>query len=240
MKLAKVVAVNPGGHAVDLLFLDDGSRVPGVQVMSGSASTNTGTVDLPEPSSGGWDSSASLTGDRDLIAVVGFYRGLPIVQGFLFPQVCQVLFDRKDFKVERHASDVYKTIDKDGNLEVFHPSGTYLRIAENPAHEDLTGADADGKWAITKNTGKAVHIQLTLKNGGAQKFSLNIDPDGNVVLDHIGNFTQNTGGNFIQNVTGNYTLQVGGSYNQSVGTTYNVTAGGAYTLTSASYDWYQG
>jgi len=220
LKLAKVVKVNPGGHSVDLLFLDDGSRIPGVQVLSGSASTNSGVVDIPEPSGGGWDSSASLTGDRDLIAVVAFYRGLPLVQGFLFPQVCQMLFDRPNFKVTRHASDVYQTVDGAGNVEVYHPSGTYLRIGESAAHEDLTGLDTDGKWKISKNTSKAVHVQLTIKNGGVLKASLNIDPSGNVTLNHEGNFSQH--------VKGNYSLVVDGSYSATTA---------AYALTSTTYDW---
>ncbi len=223
LKLAKVTRIVPGGHAVDLLFLDDGGRVPAVQVMSQSASTNTGLVNLPEPSGGGWDASPALTGDRDLIAVVGFYRGLPVVQGFLFPQVCQVLFDRANFRVDRHASDVYSTIDNDGNIEVFHPSGTYLRIGENPAHEDLSGQDADGTWAITKNTGKAVHVQLTIKNGGAEKASVNIDPSGNITLSNEGNFSQHVKGDYSLVVDGTYTVQTG-----------------AYTITSTSYDWNQG
>lgn len=220
LKLAKVIRVVPGARAVDLLFLDDGSRVPAVQVMTPCGSTDSGSNFMINPSGGGkWD--AKLTGSRDVIAVVGFYRGLPVVIGFLYPQVCQMLFDRQDFKVDRHPSDVYSTIDADGNVEVFHPSGTYLRIGENPAHEDLTGQDTDGAWAISKNTGKAVHVQLTIKNAGATKASLNIDPSGNVTLEHEGNFTHH--------VKGNYTLSVDGSY------TANVT--GAYVLRSVTYDW---
>lgn len=232
MKLAKVTRVVPGGYAVDLLFLDDGSRVPAVQVMASAASGNTGLVDLAQPdqSADQWD--PNVQGEREMIACVSFYRGLPVVMGFLFPQICQMLFDRQNFKVDRHSSDVYSTIDADGNTEVYHPSGTYLRIGTDPAHEDLTGQDFDGKWAIAKNADKAVHVQLTVKNAGVQKFSLNIDPAGNVTVDHAGNYTQNIGGNFTQNVTGSYTLSVGG--------TYAATAGGSYTLTSASYDWLQG
>lgn len=222
LKLAKVVGVVPGGHAVDLLFLDDGSRVPAVQVMVPSASTNSGVNNLVAPAGDGqWN--ARLTGDRDVIAVVGLYRGLPLVLGFLYPQVCQMLFDRKDFKVERHPSDVYTTVDTDGNIEVYHPSGTYLRIGESPDHEDLTGQDVDGAWAISKNTGKAVHVQLTIKNAGAKMASLNIDPSGNVTLENEGNFAQH--------VKGNYSLTVDGSYAANTG---------AYTLTSPAYDWFQG
>lgn len=220
MKLAKVTRVVPGGYAVDLLFLDDGSRVPAVQVMASAASGNTGLVDLAQPDQNADQWDPNILGEREIIACVSFYRGLPVVMGFLFPQVCQMLFDRQNFKVERHASDVYSTIDADGNTEVYHPSGTYLRIGTTPAHEDLTGQDFDGKWAIAKNTDKAVHVQLTVKNAGAQVASLNIDPTGNVTLNHAGNFTHVVGGSYSLVVTGSYTANTG-----------------AYVLQSPTFDW---
>lgn len=213
LRLAKVTGVVPGGYAVDLLFLDDGSRVPAVQVLSPSAATDAGSNFLVAPDTGADQWSAVDSGTRDLTAVVSFMQGIPVVLGFLFPQVCQMLFDRQNFAVKRHPSDVYTVIDDDGNVEVFHPSGTYLRIGESPAHQDLTGQDLDGQWKISKNTGKAVHVQLTIKNAGSQVASLNIDPSGNVTLDHTGNFTHNVGGSYTANVTG------------------------AYVLRSASYDW---
>ena len=213
LRLAKVTGIAPGGYSVDLLFLDDGSRVPSVQVVSPSAATDAGYNSLIAPDTGADQWSAADSNTRDLTAVVGFMQGFPVVLGFLFPQVCQMLFDRQNFEVKRHPSDVYTAIDDDGNVEVFHPSGTYLRIGETPAHQDLTGQDLDGQWKISKNTGKAVHVQLTIKNAGSQVASLNIDPSGNVTLDHTGNFTHNVGGSYTANVTG------------------------AYVLRSASYDW---
>lgn len=213
LRLAKVARIVPEAHAVDLLFLDDGSRVPAVQVMSGAAATDAGSTELIAPAGGADQWDAATTNVRDVIAVVAFMRGLPIVMGFLHPQVSQVLFARRNFKVDRHPSDVYSSIDNDGNIEVFHPSGTYMRIGESPEHEDLTGQDFDGVWKISKNTSKAVHVNLTIKNAGAEKARLQIDPNGNVSLTHAGDFTHTVGGNYTANVTG------------------------AYVLNSASYDW---
>lgn len=209
--LAKVVRVVPGGHAVDLLFMDTGDRVPAVQVMAGAASGNTGLVDLVQPDQGSDQWDPTRLGEREVIACVTYYKNIPVVIGFLFPQVCQMLFERQNFKVDRHASDVYTTTDNDGNHELFHPSGTYLRIGTAPAHEDLTGQDFDKKWAITKNTDKAVHVHLSVRNAGAEVASLDIDPAGNVTLGHAGNFTQNVGGDYALIVAGNATKNVTGN-----------------------------
>src|SRR5690606_27008361 len=81
-----------------------------------------------------------------------------------------------------------------GNVELYHPSGTYLRIGTTPAHEDLTGKDFDGQWKIEKNTDKAVHVHLSVKNAGQEVMSLNADPDGNVDLANQGDLNADVGG----------------------------------------------
>lgn len=218
LRLAKVAAIHPEANAVDLVFLEDGSRAPMVQVMSWSASTNSGVSDLQEPSvpSSGdkWDLAESK--DRDIMAVVGFLHRLPIVLGFLFPQVCQMLFADLNRRVNRHASDVYTSIDADGNFEFYHPSGTYFRFGVAPDHEDLTEKDFDKQWKITKNTDKAIHAHLKVANGGEVKATLDIDPEGNIAVSHVGNLTTDTGGNLTADVEG----------------TANVTVQGAVTVTT--------
>ncbi len=92
LRYAKVERV-ASKHAVDLVFLDDGSRVPGVRVLSASASTNTGSVDLATPTPAPDDAGIQPTLDRDAFAVVGFMGNIPIVLGFLFPSVCQLMFE---------------------------------------------------------------------------------------------------------------------------------------------------
>lgn len=181
-KRGRVVAIHPEDYSCDIVLLADGSRLVGVQIQSQSASTNTGLADLaqmaPSPDGSHWNASQK-TG-RDIIAIVGWCDGTPFVNGFLFPQICQMTFAEANRKVDRHASDFYHTIDGAANAEWYHPSGTYLRMGSTPAHEDLTGKDFDGKWAVTNNTATAPHVQLVVANAGAVKCTINVDPSGNV------------------------------------------------------------
>ena len=180
LRLARVAAVHPEDHSVDLVMVDNGERFAGVQTLTGSASTNSGTHDMPTPSTpaaGKWDMTERT--DCDMIAVVGFTGKFPIVMGFLYPQVSQMLFSDPNRKVMRHASDVYTTIDGQGNSEFYHPSGAYIRIGTSSAHEDLSGKNADGSWAITKNTGNQVHIHVEQAGG---KASVDIAPSGAITI----------------------------------------------------------
>lgn len=54
---------------------------------------------------------ADFEGGREMSAVVVFARGVPVVLGFLLPQVGQMTFPDKNRRVDRHASGVYSTID---------------------------------------------------------------------------------------------------------------------------------
>ena len=200
LRQAKVVAVHPESHSVDLVLFYNGARLSNVQVLGHGGSTNTGHSALPTPTPPATPYSAVETDDRDIYAVVDYMDGVPIVVGFRFPEVCQLLFAQADRKIDRHASDVYTSVDAAGNVEVYHPSGTYFRIGTSGTHEDLTGQDFDKKWKITKNTGAAVHVHLTVANGGSPVASIDIDPSGNIVSSatswaHTGSIT----------VTGNVT-----------------------------------
>lgn len=220
LRWGRVAAIHPEDYSVDLVMTDDGSRLAGVQVLAPFASSNAGFNDLAQPatpSSGEvWDLREETS--RDVIAAVAFFDHLPVVIGFRYPQVCQMLFKELERRVSRHASDVYSTIDAEGNAELYHPSGTFLRIGTSPAHEDLTGKDADGRWKIARNVGKSVHLQVTVANAGGTVASLNIDPSGNVTLTHVGNLSVDVGGSATVNVVG----------------TTDVTSGGAATVTAPS------
>lgn len=218
LDIARVVETHPESHAVDLEFMADGRRVAGVQVMSSSAGTDMGLSDLSRPDRTGYGAENSAV--RDVYAVVSYFGRTPVVLGFLFPQVAQCLFPDRDRMVYRHASDVYMTIDRDGNTEVAHPSGTFLRIGTTPVHEDLTGKDYDKIWNIRRNTDKAVHVQLSVKNAGGQVASVNIDPAGNVTLANQGNTSIQTAGNVAV----------------TAGGTMSLSSGGAMTLTAPTID----
>ncbi|MDP3327209.1 hypothetical protein [Parvibaculum sp.] len=214
LRIAKVAKIHPSGHAADILFLDDNSRVPMVQIMAGAASTDSGINDLASPTVGaaGDPYDPAQTKKRDIYAIVGSIAGgTPIVLGFLYPQVCQMLFSDMNRRVVRHASDVYETTDADGNHEFYHPSGTYFRVGTSPAHEDLTGKDFDKKWSIERNKDKAVHVHLELKSAGETKVLIDAAPNGNVTVQHVGDLTCETGGNATVTVAGTTVLNSSGA-----------------------------
>lgn len=190
LSLAKVVAVHPEDHSFEILFLDTGARAVGVPSISGAgASSRTGTVDFPVPNidpNNKWAPPDQT--DTQITAVVGWMGKQPIIVGFLYPQVSEMLFADSERRISRHTSDVYTSIDAQGNAEFYHPSGAYIRFGTNPAHEDLTGKDLDGHWQIRRNTGQAVHIHVQQAGNTA---SIDIAPDGTMVVDSNTTLTAN-------------------------------------------------
>lgn len=175
-----VAAVHPTDHTVDVV-LADGRRLTGVQVATPNGSTRTGTFDMPDvpPKGDKWDIT-KITG-QDQIALVAWAEGIPIVVGFLYPQICQMTWDDPKKRVSRHQSDVYSTTSGQGDTEWRHPSGTYVRVAQAPSSEVLEQKDFDQKFKIDRNTDKAVHLHITLANeANGEVFTLNVDPEGEV------------------------------------------------------------
>lgn len=170
-----VVEVHPEDHSVDIVMADDGSRLIGVQVMTPNGSTRTGTVDLPAipKRKNKWDVSKA-TG-QDLHAIVGFVGRNPVVTGFIFPQVNQMLSADPTLRITRHQSDVMETLDGKGNYQWIHPSGTYIRFGETPDLE--APANADGGAKADRNTSLKPYVRLGLAGGAME---LTIAPDGSI------------------------------------------------------------
>lgn len=173
LTLARVVKIHQLDNSLDCQLLDDGLRYTGVPIMCQMMSTSSGSVDFHQPEGINWDNPSPKT--RDILAVLGKLNDQPIVMGFLAHPVSQMLFDRKNFKVDRHASDVYTTITDDGEVELAHPGGSYIRFAENMEHEDLAGADFDGLWEITRNVGKKASLRVKIVMGGTPMVDLKFD-----------------------------------------------------------------
>lgn len=227
-ELAKVVAVHWESHTVDLVFITNGRPMRNVRVQSSSASTNTGLSDIPKPDSSGDFSKAGITKTRDILACVDYYGGIPVVSGFLFPMDTQIAFAgaaHEERKIDRHASDVYETIDKDGNYELYHPSGAYIRLGTAPAHEDLTGKDFDKKWKIARNTDKQVHMHIAQAGG---KAAIDIAPNGDITI--------TTATKVTVNATGNVTVTSEANVEVNAAGTAKVIAGGKATVKGSAID----
>lgn len=174
-----VVATHPDDHSVDLVMVDDGSRVIGAQVMSWNGSSRSGKIDLPsvDQKLNKWD--ITKRGDQEVIAMVGYVGRQPVVLGFRYPQISQMTFSDPKFRIDRHQSDVYSSIDGDGNIELHHPGGAYIRFGEQPDHVDLSSKNADASFALDRNTGRKVYLRVELAGNVAR---LTLSPDGECTL----------------------------------------------------------
>ncbi|MBB3017717.1 hypothetical protein FHR70_000757 [Microvirga lupini] len=214
-RLAVVVATHPEDHSVDLVMADTGERMVGVQVMTMNGSSRSGTVDLPAvpEKANKWDIS-QRTG-QDQIAVVDVINKQPVVSGFLYPQVNQMLSKDPKRLVGRHQSDVQWSIDGDANVQFQHPSGTYIRIGEAPDAEDTAGQNADGNAKADRNTSRKVNVRiglagnavvLTMTPDGAVTFKLEkdftIEAEGAIAMKAKGNISMETEGEFLVKASG--------------------------------------
>jgi phage baseplate assembly protein gpV len=214
-KIGIVVAVYPEGNSIDVLLPKTGDQLANVQCIAFTGSNNSGVMDLPEiglpVDNTRWNMQVILTAPRIVRAIIQNIDGMPICMGFLLPQLTQMTFLRNNFRVSRHASDVYHTINENGDSEWYHPSGTFLRVAASPAHEDLTAQDVDQSWKIAQNTAAAPYVNLVVANAGAQVAEIEVDPSGNITINHNGNLTVTTKGNADVTVAGTTTVNSTGA-----------------------------
>lgn len=212
MRKGIVVAVHPEDHSVDLVMADDGSRLVGVQVMTPNGSTRTGTVDLPQipARKDKWDVTQP-TG-QDMHALVGYVGRHPVVTGFLYPQVNQMTSTDPKLRMTRHQSDVITTVDGDGNIQLEHPSGLFLRIGAAPEKQEFAGKNSDASSQLDRNTGSTPYVRLSMAGG---KAVLTIHPSGKVELtteDEVnvqakGNVTVKTEADALVEATGSATVK---------------------------------
>lgn len=214
-KIGTVVAVYPEGNSIDVYMPKTGDRLANVQCAAHTGSSTSGVMDLPEiglpVDETRWNPQIINTAIREVRAIIQNIDGMPVCMGFLLPQITQMTFQRDNFRVHRHASDVYSTTSGNGDAEWSHPSGSYVRWSANPAHEDLTQQDADKSWAITQNVGSAPHMHIQVANAGAAVASIDIDPSGNITITHNGNLTVNAKGNAAVTVGGTTELDSSGN-----------------------------
>lgn len=191
-RIGYVVATHPDDHSVDLVMADDGSRLVGVQVSTMNGSTRSGSVDLPAvpDKADKWDIS-KLTG-QDMKALVDYYGRTPVVTGFLYPQINQILSKDPKLRYDRHQSDVISSIDGDGNIQVEHPCGAYVRFGETPDKVSLEGKNADANSKVDRNTGRKAFFRIGL---GGNAVVVTMTPDGDVTMKLDKDFSVDATGN---------------------------------------------
>lgn len=183
LKKARVVAVHPEDHSIDVVTFPDGARISGVQVLAPFASSNTGLHGgLGSPGTPGsgdkWDIRDDTT--RKMVAIIGFMGpGLPVCLGFLFPQVNGLSF--KDGRlVLAHESGAYTSMMPDGSIESYHPSGSYVKLGTG-AHASMAGQDQDGRFAQS-TAAPAPTYTVSVGSGGSELAKLAMGPTGAIAV----------------------------------------------------------
>lgn len=212
LRFAKIVKSHPAHHGYDVVFLDDGSIAAGVQKLSAHASNNAGTVDMQtvdrnedDPWSAEMQSPKDQT-KRDITAVIAMVGVTPVVVGTLPPAVSQMNFpDSEDYEnlhIERHASDMVQSTDKNGNWNLAHPGGGFISFSETGIPPDFEGKDYDKVWKLSKNLDKAACINISVKavsgNGGAY---ILLQPGGDININASGNINGSAGKDIILSAT---------------------------------------
>lgn len=231
MRTGIVVATHPEDHSVDLVMVDNGERLIGVQVATPGGSTRSGTVDLPAvpEKQDKWDITRE-TG-QDMKALVGFVRGQPVVAGFLYPQINQMLSRDPKLRYSRHQSDVEWMIDGDGNIQLNHPGGAYIRIGETPDKVDTAGKNADGNAKADRNTGRKVNVRVGL---AGNTVVLTMTPDGAVTFKLEQDFNIEAEGDIAMKAGGNIAMEAGGDITMEAGGEFRATSAGDAKINGAN------
>lgn len=182
IRLARVTYVHPEAQRFEAIFLDTGDYVRDVQVMTPYGGTDFGyTTGVPFPDEEGHDPNMTENDPdvRHIVAVVACLQGMNICLGYLYPQITQMAFTRSDKNrlIERHPSDTYRTISNDGDMDLVHPGGAYIRMGEGESPDALDGRDYDGIWKIKRNKDKSVTITLA-----SREAQMRLTPDGRILL----------------------------------------------------------
>ena len=174
-----VVGVNPQDYSVDLVLADNHARMSGVQVQAHTASARSGSVELPDvqPRKDKWDIRERT--EQEVMALVDFVGSVPVVTGFLYPQISQMTHTDGKLKYHRHTSDVQTYTDGEGNMGLLHPSGAHITIGTAPDPKDFAGQNFDKSLKVDRNTDKKVFLRVALAGNVAV---LTMTPEGACTL----------------------------------------------------------
>lgn len=171
IRLARVTAVHPEAQKIEVIFLDNGDFGRDVQVMSPMAGSNFGYTGIMSPGVEGHEPNMNEEPGTEpwITAVVACLQGLHVCLGYLYPQVTQMAFTKKNHKnrvINRHPSDWYTTIDKDANVSARHPVGeTFFAIGEKYSADNLYLKDFDQIFNAKKNGDKNPVLRVSVSYG---------------------------------------------------------------------------
>ena len=101
------------------------------------------------------------------------------------------------------------SIDGDGNIQLTHPGGAYVRIGETPDHVSAAGQNADANAKFDRNTGRKVNVRVGLAGNAVV---LTMTPDGKVTFKLESDFSIEAEGAIAMKAKGDISMETDGEF----------------------------
>lgn len=241
---AKVVRFYPSSNTVDAIEVDGGIRFPNAAITC-STPTNFFFGERYFPSHDGMQAEIEfINPSADIYCVAAFLENdynNAVILGFLFPKETVLSISEYGLHIYRHESDVMWMIRSDGTMQIYHPSGSIIKIGDDTTNEltddreqaGMYPAKADGfnvRSAPEYNSRKTSNLFIGWYKG--QKIKL--DSDGNIIVS-----TENAEGIVQTTLTmtpdGNVTVTATNDVTVNAARDVNVTANRSINLHSDSH-----
>lgn len=226
LRLGRITKVWHESRTADVLMIDGPGAQPLLRVPVLTATPDS--WDIPDVEHSG-DSTA--TGEREMfvaMAPLGINRWG--IVGFL-PGAKRPSMFGDGRSMVRNGAGVYSTTDKTGNMELYHPSGTFVRIG-TPGHESLLGKDLDEQFAIPANTASTPTITIGLAAAGVSTGTITITPDGSITMTTAGAVEIETASTVTVTAGEDITVTTAGALAVETTAGVTVTAGEDVTVTT--------
>jgi hypothetical protein len=168
VRFAQVVHVYPNYRMAEVVMCDNSQRYQNVMIATEHVTSNSGSwrahgVPRPpaeEDAGGIHPEDEYMPGPvRTEFALVTFIGGRPMITGWMPPPLSQMMFtfEQQNREVHRHPAGLVETTSFEGNWELHHSGGAFLRGAYETAlqmpdrHEDLTPFGANENWLLPEN-----------------------------------------------------------------------------------------
>lgn len=202
IKLAQVVCYYPNFGACEVVMIENGARFQNVPVINHFMTSNSGVRmfhammrPASEDVAGGlMDLEETRMPLRSVMAACIMTAGQPMIIGFLPHPLNQMQFayTEQNRDIYRHPTGNMVNVQKDGNIEVQHTGGAFLKIGKDidgtdaDRVQDLTPVTPNGNWELPIND--PVTITICTGDQGENAIKIRVRPNGDTDIMSSGYF----------------------------------------------------
>jgi len=190
----KVIRFLPSSNTVDCMTIDNNISLLGCNIAcSMPAGFAYGTRYFPSHDDQNPE-APYINSPGDLYCVAAFlendYNNAAVL-GFLFPMETTLSISEYGLYIFRHESDVIWIIRSDGTMQIYHPSGSIIKIGDNAANEVSSDIEQAGLYPAKTD---GMYIRSASDYNAEKETNLYIKwhAGQNITIDNVGNITLET------------------------------------------------